>query len=168
MVGIGIHGDDRPMLAERHFLMPERKVAVCSDIHSSFSRPLIDMGRQGSDTGSNLDWTRMALLRKILAISVAIGLLAEPAFAYQGGEGMVTNEFQFASQRSVTATEKMPFLLAAADCSGAASRAARQTGGQVLSVSTQSQGGQTVCVVTVLVPGKGNQRPRKQTVTIKP
>ena len=58
--------------------------------------------------------------------------------------------------------------VAAADCSGAASRAARQTGGQVLSVSTQSQGGQTVCVVTVLVPGKGNQRPRKQTITIKP
>ncbi|MCQ0989597.1 hypothetical protein [Jiella marina] len=61
-----------------------------------------------------------------------------------------------------------PFRVAASDCSGAASRAARQTGGQVLSVSTRNQGGQMVCVVTVLVPGKGNERPRKRTITIRP
>ncbi|KQT88560.1 hypothetical protein ASG48_02070 [Aurantimonas sp. Leaf443] len=58
--------------------------------------------------------------------------------------------------------------LAAADCSGAASQAASQTGGQVLSVSPRQQGGQTVCVVTVLVPGKDGGRPRRQTVTIRP
>jgi len=61
-----------------------------------------------------------------------------------------------------------PFRVAASDCSGAASRAASQTGGQVLSVSTRNQGGQMVCVVTVLVPGKGNERPRKRTITIRP
>ena len=60
------------------------------------------------------------------------------------------------------------FEVAAGDCSDAGSKAAAQTGGQVLSVSSRQQGGQTVCVVTVLVPGKDGGRPRKQTVTIKP
>jgi hypothetical protein len=60
------------------------------------------------------------------------------------------------------------FEIAAADCSGAAAQAAAQTGGQVLSVSSREEGGQTVCVVTVLVPGKDGGRPRKETVTIRP
>lgn len=106
----------------------------------------------------------MTLLRTILALAVTIGLAAEPALAGLGGEGD-----RGARSLSVGGHGgEAPVRMAAADCSGAASRAARQTGGQVLSVSTQSQGGQTVCVVTVLVPGKGNQRPRKQTITIKP
>ena len=58
--------------------------------------------------------------------------------------------------------------IAAGDCSAAAARAESQTGGKVLSVSTQQQGGQMVCVVTVLVPAQGGDRPRKKTVTIKP
>mgnify|MGYP003644710618 CR=1 FL=1 len=106
----------------------------------------------------------MTFLRTIVALALAFGLAAEPAMAYVGGAGVLG--------ATVTGSgpghREAPTLMAAADCSGAASRAARQTGGQVLSVSTQTQGGQTVCVVTVLVPGKGNQRPRKQTVTIKP
>ena len=61
-----------------------------------------------------------------------------------------------------------PYEVAAGDCSDAGSKAASQTGGQVLSVSSRQQGGQTVCIVTVLVPGKDGGRPRKQTVTIKP
>ena len=60
------------------------------------------------------------------------------------------------------------FETAAASCSGAAEQAAAQTGGQVLSVSSREQGGQTVCVVTLLVPGKEGGRPRKTTVTIRP
>jgi hypothetical protein len=58
--------------------------------------------------------------------------------------------------------------LVAENCSSAASRAASETGGQVLSVSMRRQGGQTVCVVTVLVPARDGERPRKKTVTIKP
>lgn len=58
------------------------------------------------------------------------------------------------------------FEIAAVSCSGAAADAAAQTGGQVLSVSSREQGGQTVCVVTLLVPGKEGGRPRKTTVTI--
>lgn len=60
------------------------------------------------------------------------------------------------------------FEIAAADCSGAAAQAAAQTGGQVLSVSSRQENGQTVCVVTVLVPGTDGGRPRKETVTIRP
>ena len=53
-----------------------------------------------------------------------------------------------------------------ADCSGAASQVVGQTGGQLLSASAQSEGGQTVCVITVLVPGNGNERPKKVTVSV--
>ncbi|WP_280952984.1 hypothetical protein [Mangrovicella endophytica] len=59
------------------------------------------------------------------------------------------------------------FRVAAADCSSAAAEAAAQTGGQVLSVSSRTQNGRTVCVVTVLVPGADGERPRKTTVTIR-
>lgn len=109
----------------------------------------------------------MTLLRTTLALAVTFGLAAGPAVAYEGGDGSRVIG-QAAQVTGSTSERHGPMLLAAADCSSAASRAARQTGGQVLSVSTRTQGGQTVCVVTVLVPGKGNERPRKQTVTIKP
>lgn len=56
--------------------------------------------------------------------------------------------------------------VAQADCSGAAAQAAAESGGQVLSVQSRQQGGRTVCVVTVLVPGEGGGRPRKRTITI--
>lgn len=107
----------------------------------------------------------MTFLRTIMAVAVTFGLAAEPAVAHEGGEVSTTSRGASSFGPSDRAA---PMLMAAADCSGAASRAARQTGGQVLSVSTQTQGGQTVCVVTVLVPGQGNERPRKQTITIRP
>ena len=54
----------------------------------------------------------------------------------------------------------------AADCSGAANQVVRQPGGQLPSASAQSSGGGTVCVITVLVPGSGNERPKKVTVSV--
>ncbi len=51
-------------------------------------------------------------------------------------------------------------------CSAAAAQAAAQSGGQVLSVQTAERGGQTVCIVTVLVPARDGERPRRQTITI--
>ncbi|WP_152045384.1 hypothetical protein [Aureimonas psammosilenae] len=57
-------------------------------------------------------------------------------------------------------------LAAAADCAGAAAEAAARTGGRVLSVSSRSDGGRVVCVVTLLVPADQGGRPRKQTVVI--
>jgi hypothetical protein len=55
---------------------------------------------------------------------------------------------------------------AAADCSRAASKVVGQTGGQLLSASAQTQGGQVVCKITVLVPGSGSERPKKVTVSV--
>lgn len=54
----------------------------------------------------------------------------------------------------------------AADCSGAAAQVVGQTGGQLLSAAAKSSGGQTVCEITVLVPGSGNDRPKKVTVRV--
>jgi hypothetical protein len=55
---------------------------------------------------------------------------------------------------------------ASGDCSAAAAQVVAQTGGQLLSATPSNQGGQAVCKVTVLVPGAGNERPKKVTVTV--
>lgn len=61
------------------------------------------------------------------------------------------------------AAERLPdVLLVAADCSEAARQVVAETGGELL--SAQPRNG--VCVVTVLVPGKGSARPRKITVRV--
>lgn len=54
----------------------------------------------------------------------------------------------------------------AANCSSAAAQVVGQTGGQLLSASAKTVGGRTVCVITVLVPGSGNERSRKVTVSV--
>lgn len=48
------------------------------------------------------------------------------------------------------------------DCSNAAAQVVSQTGGELLSAEPSGDS----CVVTVLVPGKGNARPRKVTVRV--
>lgn len=53
-------------------------------------------------------------------------------------------------------------VLAAGDCSAAARQVVAQTGGELLSAEPQNG----ACVVTVLVPGQGNGRPRKVTVRV--
>lgn len=63
-------------------------------------------------------------------------------------------------------TRERATLVAQGSCSAAASQAAAQSGGQVLSVSVTQQGGRTICVVTVLVPGRDGDRPRRVTVSI--
>ncbi|MGQ3211638.1 MAG: hypothetical protein ACT6U0_09450 [Shinella sp.] len=52
--------------------------------------------------------------------------------------------------------------LIAGDCSDAAAQVLAQTGGELLSAQPKGD----TCVVTVLVPGKGNARPRKVTVRV--
>lgn len=54
----------------------------------------------------------------------------------------------------------------AVDCSGAAAQVVGQTGGQLLSASANSGGGNVVCEITVLVPGNGSDRPKKVTVKV--
>lgn len=54
-------------------------------------------------------------------------------------------------------------VLAAGDCGAAAARVVAQTGGQLLSAQPSSDGS---CTVTVLIPGQGNERPKKVTVRV--
>ena len=58
------------------------------------------------------------------------------------------------------------YEIAQGGCSAAASQAAAQSGGQILSVQTAQRGGQTVCIVTVLIPAQDGNRPRRQTITV--
>ena len=51
---------------------------------------------------------------------------------------------------------------AGGDCSSAAAQVVAQTGGELLSAKPDGDS----CVVTVLVPGNGNARPRKVTVRV--
>jgi hypothetical protein len=65
-----------------------------------------------------------------------------------------------------TAPDGTAIARVAADCSGAAAQVVGQTGGQLLSASAETQGGKVVCVITVLVPGNGSERPKKVTVSV--
>jgi hypothetical protein len=65
---------------------------------------------------------------------------------------------------AVEQAEPAPIVqLAQANCSAAAQQVVAQTGGQLLSVSPGPNG---TCSVTVLIPGQGNERPRKQTINV--
>ena len=50
----------------------------------------------------------------------------------------------------------------AADCYAVGQQIAAQNGGTLAKASQSDQGGQPVCVIVVLVPGKEGQRPRRQ------
>ncbi|MEW9837528.1 hypothetical protein [Mesorhizobium marinum] len=55
---------------------------------------------------------------------------------------------------------------AAADCYSIGQQIADQNGGQLANVRESNRGGQTVCVIVVLVPGKDGGRPRRQEFTV--
>ena len=55
---------------------------------------------------------------------------------------------------------------AAADCYGIGQQIAAENGGQLANVRQANRGGQTVCVIVVLVPGKDGGRPRRQEFTV--
>lgn len=55
-------------------------------------------------------------------------------------------------------------VMVAGDCSSAATKVMRDTGGQLLSAQPSSDG--QTCIVTVLVQGNGSERPRKVTVRV--
>lgn len=49
----------------------------------------------------------------------------------------------------------------AADCYAIGEQIAAQNGGTLAKASSSTQGGQAVCVIVVLVPGKEGERPRR-------
>lgn len=71
-----------------------------------------------------------------------------------------------ATEAGLSAPDGTAIVRTAADCAGAADQVVGQTGGQLLSASAKTSGGQTVCEITVLVPGNGSERPKKVTVQV--
>lgn len=58
------------------------------------------------------------------------------------------------------------YLVAAADCYAIGQQVADQHGGTLAKASESNQGGQSVCVIVVLVPAKDGQRPRRVQVVV--
>ena len=58
------------------------------------------------------------------------------------------------------------YLVAAADCYSIGQQVADQHGGTLARASESNQGGQSVCVIVVLVPAKDGQRPRRVEVVV--
>lgn len=52
-------------------------------------------------------------------------------------------------------------VLAGGDCYAVGQQIAQQNGGQLAKAQADNRGGQDVCVIVVLVPGKDGQRPRR-------
>ncbi|MGX5840564.1 hypothetical protein ACWGTI_07580 [Mesorhizobium sp. ArgA1] len=55
---------------------------------------------------------------------------------------------------------------AAADCYAIGQQVAEQYGGTLAKASQSTRGGQEVCVIVVLVPGKDGQRPRRSEIVV--
>ncbi|MEI9425085.1 hypothetical protein O7A70_28385 [Mesorhizobium sp. Cs1299R1N1] len=57
-------------------------------------------------------------------------------------------------------------VLAASDCYAIGQQVAEQNGGTLAKASASTRGGQPVCVIVVLVPGKDGQRPRRSEIVV--
>jgi hypothetical protein len=58
--------------------------------------------------------------------------------------------------------QEQPIVVAQADCYAIGQQIAAQNGGTLARATQAERGGQSVCVIVVLVPGKDGQRPRRQ------
>jgi hypothetical protein len=67
---------------------------------------------------------------------------------------------------ATTPDQSDPVLLAASDCYAIGQQVAEQNGGTLAKASQATRGGQAVCVIVVLVPGKDGQRPRRTEVVV--
>src|SRR6187399_2126619 len=91
-----------------------------------------------------------SIARALTAILAALTFVASPATAAPAYEPDATGET----------------IVAAADCYSVGEQVAAQNGGTLAKASASSQGGQTVCVIVVLVPGKDGKRPRRMQVVV--
>ncbi len=66
-----------------------------------------------------------------------------------------------ASASPLPAAAEPAVRLAQADCYAVGQQVAAQNGGTLARASQSEQGGQSVCVIVVLVPGKDGKRPRR-------
>jgi hypothetical protein len=66
----------------------------------------------------------------------------------------------------VAPDQPTPVVLAASDCYAIGQQVAEQNGGTLAKASQSTRGGQAVCVIVVLVPGKDGQRPRRSEIVV--
>jgi len=92
---------------------------------------------------------RSHLRTATLALSAA-GLLASPATAAS----------------AAAADDTQPIVVAASDCYAIGQQVANQNGGTLAKASQATRGGQAVCIIVVLVPGKDGQRPRRTEIVV--
>ncbi|KQZ94206.1 hypothetical protein ASD64_04875 [Mesorhizobium sp. Root157] len=59
-----------------------------------------------------------------------------------------------------------PVIHVAADCYSIGQQVAAQAGGTLAKASEANRGGQSVCVIVVLVPGKDGERPRRTEIVV--
>lgn len=59
-----------------------------------------------------------------------------------------------------------PLVHVGADCYSIGQQVAAQAGGTLAKASEANRGGQSVCVIVVLVPGKDGQRPRRTEIVV--
>jgi hypothetical protein len=100
-------------------------------------------------------WAKSRYMSMVRAIS-RFAVIALCSMGQVGGPGVP----------AVLAGQGEPMLLAAADCYGIAQRIAAERGGQVHSAEAASRDGRPVCVIVVLVPGKGGQRGRRMEIVV--
>lgn len=59
-----------------------------------------------------------------------------------------------------------PIRVAQADCYAIGQQVAAERGGTLARASEANQGGRSVCVVVVLVPGRDGERPRRTEIVV--
>jgi hypothetical protein len=86
-----------------------------------------------------------------------------PAVTALCAAGLFATSAAAAPMRSAEGGE---ILVAAADCYSIGQQVADQHGGTLARASESNQGGQSVCVIVVLVPAKDGERPRRVEVVV--
>ncbi|UJW76560.1 hypothetical protein [Rhizobium sp. SL42] len=102
----------------------------------------------------------MALFMKITGLAFAIAVSGAVSVAASAAVAPLPASGQEAAKPK--RVEGQMVAQNAADCRAAAARVVAEIGGQLLSV--RESGGE--CVIIVLVPGNGSERPRKVTMRV--
>ncbi|TGQ66811.1 hypothetical protein EN829_019400 [Mesorhizobium sp. M00.F.Ca.ET.186.01.1.1] len=71
-----------------------------------------------------------------------------------------------AAPAAAAGQDDAPIIVAASDCYAIGQQVAEQNGGTLAKASQSTRGGQPVCVIVVLVPGKDGQRPRRSEIVV--
>jgi hypothetical protein len=79
----------------------------------------------------------------------------------KSGAALTAALLAFAFALPADAAQRGEVLMAQADCYAIGQQVAAQNGGTLARAQSANRGGQEVCVIVVLVPGKEGQRPRR-------